>query len=370
MMRETIAADVRLEIDNQAIVATRVPGWIVDSNAVVREARVLKVMVASRIARPYTTFMILHTGEALIDFIPKVSNSGEQTYRPVPGGSPYNTAVATARLGVPNTFFGKISTDFFGEQLVNHLTGNGVGIDYVHRDARLSTLAFVQRSPGGDARYAFFAENAADRSLSIDDLPRLPESIRAIQFGSISLIADPVGDTIINLVEKESRKRVISFDPNIREGLITDEKGYRRRLKRAIAASTIVKISDEDTEWIYPGYSIDQAAEEMIRTGVLLVVVTAGGDGSRAFTAETSATVAAEPITVVDTVGAGDSFHGGLLAWLYYTDELDSRRIASLSQGRLTELLRFAGAVSAQTCSRSGNDPPRIAELPEDIKGW
>lgn len=312
--------------------------------------------------------MIVHTGEALIDFIPLDRDDGKPAYRPIPGGSPYNSAVATARLGVPNAFLGKISTDFFGDQLIDHLEDNGVGTDLVVRDDRLSTLAFVQRSSSGDARYAFFAENAADRSFTRDDVMNLPKEVTAIQFGSISLIADPVGETIVSLVERERASRVISFDPNIRTSLITDDEHYRKRLARAVAASTVVKISDEDAMWIYPGRSPKEAATEMLGAGVRLVVVTAGSDGAGAYTRDNGVSVPAEAITVADTVGAGDSFHGGVLAWLHYAGRLDETAIAELSRDDLTEMLRYAGAVSAITCSRAGNDPPRLDELPPSIR--
>lgn len=313
--------------------------------------------------------MIVHTGEALIDFIP-VSGEAGSLYRPVPGGSPFNSSIATARLGVPNAFLGKISTDFFGDQLFNHLRNNGVATDHIIRDDRLSTLAFVQRSASGDARYAFFAENAADRSLTSRELPSLSPDVKAIQFGSISLIADPVGETIVSLVESERGKRVTSFDPNIRTSLISDDDHYRRRLARAIAASTIVKISDEDAMWIYPGRSPEAAAAEMVEAGVGLVVVTAGSDGAGAYTRDTNVSVPAETITVADTVGAGDSFHGGVLAWLHFTEKLDEASVLALSKEELSGMLRFAGAVSAITCSRAGNDPPRLDELPARLRSF
>jgi fructokinase len=311
--------------------------------------------------------MIVHTGEALIDFIPTEDTSGNAAYVPVPGGSPYNTAVATARLEVPNSFFGRISTDFFGDQLVSHLRENGVGDTYILRDSRLSTLAFVKRTDSGEARYAFFAEDAADRAVTADDLPVLPEEVQAIQFGSISIIPDPVGGSILSLVRRESARRVISFDPNIRESLIRDAGAYRSRVEASLQASTIVKISDEDLEWVTGSAGstddLDGAARDILDRGPHLVVVTAGAQGATAFTRSHKVFVPARKVAVADTVGAGDSFHGGVLAWLYHNGRLTIEALKDLDAESLRRMLQFAGAVSAGTCSRPGNDPPRLKEL-------
>lgn len=309
--------------------------------------------------------MIVHTGEALIDFIPTIDSSDRNAYTPVPGGSPYNTAVATARLEVPNAFFGRISTDFFGDQLVTHLQQNGVGQDYILRDTRLSTLAFVKRSKTGEARYAFFAENAADRAVTKGDLPVLPEDVLAIQFGSIAMIADPVGASILAWVQREHGRRVISFDPNIRDTLIVDEAAYRERVLAAISASTVVKISDEDLAWIFGGSDADSTARKILSDGPDLVVVTSGAEGAAGYNQTGKVSVPARKVTVADTVGAGDSFHGGILAWLYHNNRLSITEIGKLAEEDLETMLQFATAVSAGTCSRPGNDPPRLRELQE-----
>lgn len=316
--------------------------------------------------------MIIFTGEALIDFIPVRDSSGKRAYVPAPGGSPYNTSIATARLEAPAAFLGGISRDFFGDRLVQNLTENGVGISLVSRNDNPSTLAFVDRSPGGEPRYAFFAREAADRQIRSRDIPTIPEETAAIAFGSISLLGEPMGTSVIQLVEREhgAGRRVLSFDPNIRESLITDAPRYRERVDRAVAASTIVKISDEDLAWILPGVELPVAAEELLSRGPSLVVVTAGGQGSHAFTSQTSVSSAAERTSVVDTIGAGDSFHAAVLAWLHHSRRLERNAIADLQTAHLSEMLRFASAVAAKTCSRAGADPPRLAEVQTRFHSW
>jgi len=312
--------------------------------------------------------MIVHAGEALIDFLPVHDEAGRRSFTPVPGGSPYNTAVAAARLEVPTAFLGKVSTDLFGKQIVEHLERNGVATELIVRSDRLSTLAFVQPTEGSDVEYAFFSNGAADRSLEPAEIPGFDDGVDAIQFGSISLIADPTGATILELVRRERTRRVTSFDPNIRPGVIEDEEGYRARLDAAFEGSTIVKISAEDLRWIFPDLSVENAVSRLIASDVRLVVVTDGAAGSRAYTAGAEVSVPAQPVTVVDTVGAGDSFHGGVLAWLHHSGALSHDAISALGSDELARMLSFAAAVGGVTCSRPGNDPPRRSDLPDTIR--
>lgn len=307
--------------------------------------------------------MIVHTGEALIDFIPHPQTQGEPWYQPSPGGSPYNTAIAAARLEVPNAFLGKVSRDFFGDQLVSNLDANGVGTQLIVPSDKPSTLAFVKKMPDGQPRYAFFSNGAAHVDLRPEDLPEIPQEARAIQFGSISIIPNPVSDTILGIVEGE-RDRVVSFDPNVRTGLITDESDYRDRLRRAVAASTIVKVSDEDMEWYGGSSDLAAGARGMIAAGASLVVLTEGEKGAHAFCGGRTVSVPAVPTTVSDTVGAGDSFHAALLAWLYHKGLLSREAITELQEDQLRALLGFAVGVAAKTCSRPGADPPRLGEVP------
>lgn len=311
--------------------------------------------------------MIIHTGEALIDFIPVTLETGETAFLPAPGGSPYNTSIATARLGVPVAFLGRISRDFFGDQLVGVLEENNVDTGMITRSDALSTLAFVSKSREGEVRYAFFANGAADRGLVPDDIPSAPTAVTAFQFGSISLIPDPVGATIISFMERMRDEAVISFDPNIRDSLIEDPDKHRSRIDRAIAASTIVKTSDEDLRWMIGEREPEKAAQILLDRGPFMVVVTEGAKGASVFTRNARASAAARPTTVSDTIGAGDSFHAAVLAWLYHADALSREKIASLTVEKLEKMLNFAGAVAAHTCSRAGADPPRLSDVEREL---
>lgn len=319
--------------------------------------------------------MILCCGEALIDFIPAVIANPAETgganaaecYTPAVGGSPCNTAVAVARLGAPVGFLSRISTDLFGDQIMDALIANSVATGYVQRGDQPTTLAFVKRNQHGEARYAFFANGSADRSLCADDIPdALPSSVSCLAFGSISLMLEPGATTISRFVLREAGRRVLSFDPNIRANLIADRAAYMQRFLALAAQATIVKLSDSDLQWLYPDLSLEEAARSLVHAGTALVVVTAGSSGSLAFSKQLHVAVPAPVTQIADTVGAGDSFHGGLLTWLHDHQLLSVAAVSQLDQQQMTAALRFAAQVAAITCSRPGADPAYRDELPSE----
>jgi fructokinase len=305
--------------------------------------------------------MVLCCGEALIDFIKPPGE--DNCYYAAPGGSPFNTAIAAARLGVPTGFYSRVSEDMFGQRLVEHLRENGVDISYVERSTDPSTLAFVDKS-GTDVSYAFFAKGSADRSIHPSDLPAsLPKTIRALALGSLATILEPVADTLLALIKREHRARLVSFDPNIRERMIEDRQAYLDRFYEIVRHSHVVKASDQDLAWIFPTSSIEEAASSLLARGPELVLVTQGATGSLAFTTNESVGVQAPKTDVVDTVGAGDTFHGAVLAWLHREEALEPGIPGSLGEEDLRRLLAFAAKAAALTCTRSGADPPRIDEM-------
>lgn len=330
--------------------------------------------------------MIICVGESLIDFVPRsgpradgatgtaggrrdavpgpvASGMALPLYQPVAGGCPFNCSISAARLGAEVRFAGTVSTDFFGDQIVERLQANRVGLDLVTRVDRPTTLAFVKKTSDGSARYAFFTNEAADRALAPQHVPRpLPEKA-ILQLGSISIISDPEGSTILELAEAERANRIVAFDPNVRATLAGDHADYRARIERAIGAATILKTSDEDLEWIYPQSSFDEAVSRVFELGVRLVVVTRGADGSEAIIGSDRVHVAAREVDVSDTIGAGDSFLAALLVWIDEHGVLDAPSIDTLTRDDLADALGFASEVSAITCTRVGADPPYRDEL-------
>jgi len=315
--------------------------------------------------------MILCCGEALIDMVPfpLADSEGGEAYRPCPGGSPYNTAVAIGRLGLPVSFVGRLSRDFFGELLIRRLEANGVRTDLIVRSGQSSTLAFVKLAPGQEPQYAFYTEGSADRSLAPADLPaKLPAEARCILFGSISMTMEPVASTIEALVRRESPRRVVSFDPNVRPVMIPDRKAYVRRMEGWFGSATIVKISEADMQYVYPDLEREAVAQKILSLGAALVVATLGTRGSMALgvRADGSLFQAAAPATrveVADTIGAGDTFHAGLLSWLEMNGRMSRRAIAALAEGELAEALGFANLAAALVCTRRGAEPPTLEEI-------
>lgn len=306
--------------------------------------------------------MILSCGEALIDFVPVRAADGGWAYRPAIGGSLYNVALTMGRLGARVGFLGALSTDLFGDDLAEGLRKSRVDLDYTVRTAEPSTLAFVSLGEG-EPEYAFYDELTSSRLWSRARAPAISDEVSVIHFGSISLINEPGASERLALLEAEARRRVISFDPNIRPTMIRDEAAYRARLDRIFATAHLIKISAADLEWLRPGIDPAEAARSMLAANARLVVVTMGGKGAGAWGRGASAFVPVEPVSVVDTVGAGDSFMGGLLTWLQENDAHTLDGLEALDATSLRAALGFAARVAAVTCGRQGADPPWRHEL-------
>ena len=208
--------------------------------------------------------MIVCCGEALIDFLPRTGADGAATYQPVPGGSPFNVAIATGRLGAEAGFFGGLSTDFFGDQLRQALTDSGVDLSFVATVERPTTMAFVKLE-NGNARYAFFDENSAGRMLTDADLPAFPKTVKALHFGSFSIASEPFGSALESLMKREQKDCVISLDPNVRPTLVRNRDGYLARLDRLVAMVDIARLSGEDLAWIAPEADFEIARSPLAR---------------------------------------------------------------------------------------------------------
>ena len=306
--------------------------------------------------------MIVCCGEALIDFLPRKAADGAAVYQPFCGGSVYNTAIALGRLGIKTGFFNGISTDFFGDMLKDGLKASKVDLRYTKIWDKPSTLAFVKLT-GGHARYSFFDDNSASRMLVKKDLPKLEKQVQALHFGSISLIPEPGGSTLESLMKRESRRLVLSLDPNIRPGQIKNRRAHVARLNRMIAMADILKISDEDVVWMTGKDDFKAAAGKWLKAGAKVVVVTKGGNGVEAFTARDHLVKPSVRVKVADTVGAGDTFTAGLLTALSKARKLDKKKLAAMAMDDLDRALDFAARAAAITCSRPGADPPWASEL-------
>jgi fructokinase len=306
--------------------------------------------------------MILSCGEALIDMLPRESGAGEPCFAPYPGGAVFNTAIALGRLGAPAGFLTGLSTDLFGEVLEAALSASQVDAGLSVRSTRPTTLAFVKLMDG-QASYAFYDENTAGRMLSPSDLPALPGDVAALFFGGISLVGEPCGAAYEALMLREASARVTMIDPNVRPSFITDEAAYRARIQRMIAAADIVKLSDEDLAWLYGAGDVIETARKVLAEGPKLVCITEGAKGAHGLTSAHEVFVAATPVAVADTVGAGDTFNAGVLAALHAAGVLGKAGLAALDAGQIKAALELGTRAAAITVSRAGANPPWAAEL-------
>ena len=306
--------------------------------------------------------MILCCGEALIDMLPRTTTLGEDAYAPYAGGAIFNTAIALGRLGVPAGFFTGLSDDMMGDILRRTLGESGVDYSYCATLSRPTTVAFV-KLVDGHASYAFYDENTAGRMITEAELPVLGEDCEALHFGAISLIPEPCGSTYEALLAREHEKRVISLDPNIRPGFIRDKDAHMGRIRRMAAMSDIVKFSDEDLAWFGLEGDEDALARHWLHHGAKLVVVTRGAEGAVGYTADHKVTVPSERVTVVDTVGAGDTFDAGVLASLKMQNLLTKQQVAKLSEDQIAKALALGAKAAAVTVSRAGANPPWAKEI-------
>ncbi len=308
-----------------------------------------------------TTVMIAACGESLIDMVP--SEHEPNLFEACPGGCPYNSAIAAARLAVPTWFVGKTSEDFLGDKIVAKLRNSGVDISLLKRSKQAVTLAFVERDAAGNAKYAFYSADAADRFYYREDLPpALPASCRFLLVGSISLMQEPSCSTILSLIEREHRRIMVSFDPNVRPTLLASKAEYRARFEWVCARSAIVKASDSDLEWVYERPAED-AARLVLSLGPSLVALTKGEHGATILTRAQRIEAPGTAVDVVDTIGAGDSFHAALLAGLGWLGVRATSDIAALGEEQLRSILRLASSVAALDCTKRGAEPPTLREL-------
>ncbi len=308
--------------------------------------------------------MILVCGEALIDlFVGPPSPTGLQA-EAVAGGSPFNVAIGIGRLGRPAAFLSTLSDDAFGSFLADRLADAGVVSDYVQRCPKKTTVSVVATGPAGQPHYSFYADDSADRALSPEALPaRLPSDVNAIAAGSYSLGVEPIAGAIETLLRREAGARVISLDPNVRPRVVGDLNAFRERFERLLAHAAIVKASDEDIELLYPNDGIVSVARAWLRQGPKLAIVTRGAHGPLAAFGSTVLERPTPQVEVIDTVGAGDTFHAALLSWLDANSLLTREEIGRIDESQITAALDFAAAAAAIVCTRRGANPPSWEEV-------
>lgn len=311
--------------------------------------------------------MYLVCGEALFDFFSEEDAGGKPSkvnYTAIAGGSPFNVAVGLRRLGIEAGLFGGLSSDFLGRRLLQVLRDEGVSEDYLVEFAAPTTLAMVAVGANGLPQYSFRGEGCADRQLQVSHLPQLGDNVRGLHVGSFSLVVQPIGDTLLNLVQRESGKRLISLDPNVRLNPQPDIQLWRDRVAELVRHADLIKVSDEDLHLLYPGQSPESVLQGWLQHRCQLVFLTRGGDGASVFSRQHGNwSQPAVDVVMADTVGAGDTFQAALIAWLT-EHQLDSvAGLQQLSREQINAMLGFAIRAAALTCTKTGPDLPYRQQL-------
>jgi fructokinase len=295
--------------------------------------------------------VILVAGEALYDLVP---GDGSEL-RAYPGGGPFNTARTLGRLGRPVAFLGRISRDGFGATIERLLAEDGVGLELVVRTDEPTTLAIADVDAEGVARYRFYAQGTSAAGLTTEAaLAALPDAVDALHVGTLGLTFEPVAAAVEAVVERLAGRALVMVDPNVRPWAIADAAAYRARLARVLARTHVLKVSEEDVDWL----GLD--AHALLDAGPSVVLLTRGAEGVLVVTGEGEQAIKVEPARVVDTIGAGDAFGGGFLArW-----DAQGHGVSDLADREaLADAARFACVVAAHTVARAGASPPRLDEL-------
>ena len=289
-------------------------------------------------------------GEVLIDILPT---------GPVVGGGPANTAKALARLGHDVHFIDGISTDAYGQSARAELLRDGVNLDLALASDKPTCTATVTLDSAGGASYEFLIDGTA----TFDFAPSwLPDPYRyqpqVLHIGTLVTMIEPGASALYDWAMQVAELAPIVFDPNIRPSVQPDRDLYEAAVEKWAALSAVIKVSDDDLAWLFPGQAIEDVANRWINDGAFLVVVTQGANGIMGYTAEGRVEVPGVKVDVVDTVGAGDTV-GAIVVEAMLTHGLVELR-GELLRG----VLARAAAAAAITCSRKGAQPPFKHELP------
>lgn len=304
--------------------------------------------------------MIVVAGEALIDLI--LRPDGQLV--PVAGGGPFNTARAIGRLGVEVAWLGGLSRDHFGHVLGSGLAADGVSLALAVRSDLPTTLAVAELDERGTATYRFYVDGTSAPAVAAEALAGgLPVSTRAVHVGTLGLVLEPMATTLEALVAGLQGDVLLMVDPNCRPSIIRDPDRFRSRIGRVLARADVVKVSTDDLAYLAPGETAVDAARRMAALGPRVVLLTDGARPVRAWIDGAMCEVEAPAVTVVDTVGAGDTFGGAFLGCLIAGG---GGRGVLADRAAVLRAVRFAVGASAMVCERSGADPPTLAQL----GGW
>ncbi|MCI2239141.1 carbohydrate kinase [Paenibacillus sp. TRM 82003] len=297
----------------------------------------------------------LVVGESLVDVV-RAADGAESVH---PGGSPLNVAYGLGRLGHEVSLLTRLGDDAHGHLLREHLAAGGVGLAPGAVDELPTSVARAQLDEQGRASYEFELRWRLPTA-------QVPDGVDVMHTGSIGAAVDPGARQALELLRSCRERATTSYDPNVRPAFLGAPERARVLVEEFVEAADVVKASDEDVAWLFPGEDPVEVARRWQRRGPALVVVTRGGEGAVGVAGAGTLRVPTPPTRVVDTVGAGDAFTSGLLHALAEHDLLGpvaARRLRALRLDALEDVLRTAARVASITCSRAGANPPTREEL-------
>lgn len=299
-------------------------------------------------------------GESLID---RIQSPGELPHiAEHVGGSPLNVAVGCRRLGLPTRIVTHAGKDIRGQLITDHLADNGVQV--LSGGTSPTSVATASLGPDGSASYGFYLDWDI-KNVSLAAWESVEASFH-VHTGSIATMLMPGARTVYELVQTARERATVSYDPNCRPTVIPDVDYARAQAELFVRQSDVVKASDEDLRWLYPELSLKQAMAAWLELGPALIVVTQGPLGPMALSRSARIALPAHPVTVADTVGAGDSFMAALISALDQLDLLGPHgreRLQKITEENLRTILTYATTASAITCSRAGANPPSLGEI-------
>jgi fructokinase len=314
-----------------------------------------------------SSFAIL--GEALIDL--RVIGGGRPSgtdrpaahgYTAQPGGSPFNVAIGLARLGHRAEFAGRFAEDALGAILRRHARQSGVRLELSGTWPGPTPAALFDLNEDGSARYEFHLGDARESLFAPRDADRIAaDSVEAVHFGSIASWLPGSAQCVLAAAARlREAGAFVSYDPNVRAMLMPDRLQARLSIEQAVAGSDLIKASEEDLGWLYPGSAPSRVADDWIGLGAVAVVVTRGGAGADCYSKNGTVHGAGVPVEVADTVGAGDAFMAGLLDGLAAAGALNRAELSELlsSRSATQSAIDAACAHAAATCAVPGADPP------------
>jgi fructokinase len=307
--------------------------------------------------------VIVIGGEALVDLV-----EDDGSLRAVAGGGPFNTAIAFGRLDVAVGFVGAISRDAYGQMLAQALADAGVDTSLVNWSDAPTPRAIVHRLRDGQHDFTFDVRGTSLVDLSPQQLPVLPKEAWAVHVGTLALALDPPASAYEAFVDREAGRRQIIVDPNVRPAIFGDVVAYRRRFERLTRIADLVKLSEDDAAWIYPGTSVEDVLELILGVGPRVVAVTKGANGAVAGSRHGFVDVPGIRVTVVDTVGAGDSFGAAFVTALVDDGAFGPQATRRADEAVLARAVRYAVAASAITCTRTGAVPPSREEIDAQLR--